>query len=127
MAVHIELAELDEMCEQKAADGGERFRATRITGGLGKRSLPATVTLRLMLRFRTEPGEDVSIATDVLSHTGETILSKEDSTKVPGHGRAALAIDLPVTLTDPGPYTVHCTIDGTPWSQIISLERSGEC
>lgn len=125
MAVHIELAELDEMCEQKTADGGERLTATRITDGLGTRPLPATVALRLLIRFRTEPGEDVSIATDVLSHTGETVLSKEDSTKVPGHGRAALAIDLPVTLTDPGPYTVHCTIDGTPWSQIILLEGAG--
>lgn len=104
MAVHLELAELDEMREERSADGGQRFTATRVLGGLGKRSLPAKVTLRLVLHFRTEPGEDVSIATDVLSHTGEAIFSREDSTKVPGNGQAVLAIDLSVTLAKPGSF-----------------------
>lgn len=73
MAVHIELAELDEMCEEPAADGGQRFTATRISDGLGRRRLPATVARRLVMRFHAEPG----------------------------------------------PYTVHCTIDGT-----LESERS---
>ena len=65
-----------------------------------------------------------SIATDRLSHTGESVFSREESTKVPGDGRAQLAIDIPVILAEPGPYTVHCIVDGTPWSQIISLDRA---
>ena len=107
MAVHIELAELDEMCEEPAADCEQRFTATRISDGLGRRRLPATVALRLVMRFHTQPGEDVSIATDLLSHTGETVFSREDLTNVPSNGRAHLAIDIPVMLTEPGPYTVH--------------------
>lgn len=60
MAVHIELAELaelDEMCEQKTADGGERFTATRITDGLGTRPLPAKVALRSS-RWRVQESAD---------------------------------------------------------------------
>ena len=96
---------------------------TRISHDLGRRSLPAETALRLTLNFRTDPGADVSIATDILSHTGESVFSREDSTNVPSNGRAHLALDLPVTRAESGPYTVHCTIDGTPWSQIIALDR----
>ena len=46
MAVHLELAELDEMREKRSADGGQRCTATRVLGRLCKRSLSATVTLR---------------------------------------------------------------------------------
>ena len=119
MAVHIELVELEETHKTLTADGGERFTFTRIVHGLGRRSLPASLTLRLSLHFRTEPGADVSIATDLLSHTGESVFSREDSTWVPSSGQSRLAIDIPVTLAEPGPYTVHCTIDGTPWSRIV--------
>ena len=124
MAVHIETAELDETREERSADGGERSTVTRISDGLGKRSLPTTLALKLLLHFRTEPGTDVSIATEILSHTGESVFSREDSTKVPSNGQAHLAIDVPVTLPEPGHYTVHCVIDGTPWSRIISLDRA---
>ena len=122
MAVHIELAELDETRKERTVDGEERFRIVRISNHLDRRPLPVALALRLSLHFHTEPGADVSIATDILSHTGESVYSEEVSTVVPGNGRAQLAIDIPVTIAEPGPYTVHCMIDGTPWSQIISLD-----
>ena len=68
MAVHIELAELDETRTESTADGVERLTVVRISNSLGRRSLPATLALRLLLHFRTEPGADVSVATDILSH-----------------------------------------------------------
>lgn len=124
MAVHIELAELTETRTESTADGVERLTVVRISNDLGRRSLPVTLALRLLLHFHTEPGADVSVATDILSHTGESVFSREDSTKVPSDGRAQLSIDIPVVLAEPGPYTVHCIVDGTPWSQIISLDRA---
>ena len=124
MAVHIELAELDETREARTADGGQTVTATRISHDLGKRPVPAKVSLRLLLQFRTEPGADVSIVTDILSHTGESICSTSGSTRMPTTGKAHVAINLPVTFEEPGSYTVHCIVDDTPWSQIISLDSA---
>ena len=124
MAVHIETAELDETGEERTADGGARTTVTNVTDGLGTRSLPATLALKLLLHFHTEPGAEVSIATEILSHTGASVFSREDSTRVPSTGKAHVAIDISVTLTDPGHYTVHCVMDGTPWSRVVSLDRA---
>jgi len=46
--------------------------------------------------------------------TPERLYSEEVNTVVPGNGRASLAIDIPVTIAEHGPYTVHCMLDGTP-------------
>ncbi len=120
MAVHIELGELDESREERTPDG--RPEVTHLSHDLGKRPIPATLAMKLLLWFRTEPGSDVPIVTHVLSHTGDSVFSRTDMTKVPSTGRGHVIIDLPVTLNEPGSYTVHCTVDDTPWSKIIKLE-----
>lgn len=60
----------------------------------------------------------------MLSHTGKSVFSRQDSTRVPPSGKAHIVIEMPVTLTEPGHYTIHCLIDGTPWSQVVTLESA---
>ena len=123
MAVHIEFAELDETRKESTADGVERFTMVRISNDLGKRSLPATLALRLLLHFRTEPGR-MSQLPPTFCRTPERAPSQEKTApRCRATAWAQLAIDIPVMFAEPGPYTVHCIVDGTPWSQIISLDR----